>query len=175
MPFEHWDGDKVQIRQDTIDADVDAHVEKQDVTMRVAIPRNRKCPNQQMQQQICNLVQIGGDQSANVLANVMIIDVAQLLHFKVVLSVTYHGSSMLERHATTDVINYQKETCAVRDVNRVHFIVLIELEELHRIALQSNLLFYFLADPLQVHVVVLLILVIDLINTSQDLIVVAIE
>jgi hypothetical protein len=128
-----------------------------------------------MQQQICNLVQIGGDQSANVFANVMIVDVAQLPHFKVVLGVTYHGSSMLERHATTDVINYQKETCVVRDVDRVHFIVLIELEELHRIALQSNRLFYFLANPLQVHVVVLLILVIDLINTSQDLIVVAIE
>jgi hypothetical protein len=44
--------------------------------MRVAIADNRECPNRNVQQQIRNLVQVGGNQSANILANVMIVDAA---------------------------------------------------------------------------------------------------
>ncbi len=104
----------------------------------------------------------------------MIIDVAQLLHFKAVLGMTKHNNSLSKRHATPDVVDCQ-EARAIWDVDYVHLIVLIELEELHHVALQSNLLLCFLADPLQVHVVVLFILIINLINASEDLIVVAIE
>jgi hypothetical protein len=51
----------------------------------VAIPSDQKHPNQWVQQQIRDLVQVGGDQSMNVLADIMIVDVAQLLHFKAVM------------------------------------------------------------------------------------------
>ncbi|CAK9257745.1 unnamed protein product [Sphagnum jensenii] len=102
----------------------------------------------------------------------MIVDAAQLGHFKVVLGMTNHDSSLSKRHATPnvvnrqeearvirvvdrvhlivliehatfDVINCQEEAHVVRDVNRVHLIVFIELEELHCVVLQSNLLFCF--------------------------------
>jgi hypothetical protein len=49
------------------------------------------------------------------------------------------------------------------------FIVLIVFEELHRIVLQSDLLFHLLADSLHVHVVVFVILVIDLICHNPSL------
>jgi hypothetical protein len=45
VPLEYWDGDQVQIGQDTVDANVNAHVEEQAATMRATIPNNRKCPN----------------------------------------------------------------------------------------------------------------------------------
>jgi len=96
----------------------------------------------------------------------MIIDATQLLHFKAVLGVTDHGNSLSERHATPNVVDRQEEMRAVWDVDCVHLIVLIELEELHRVMLQSNLLLYFLADPLHVHVMVLLVLLFNLINAS---------
>ncbi len=88
---------------------------------------------------------------------------------------TDRDSSLLKRHATPEVVDCQKEAHVVRDVDRVHLIAFIELEELHRIVLQRNLLFYFLAHELHVHVVVLFIFVVDLINANQDLIVIAIE
>ncbi len=68
-----------------------------------------------------------------------------------------------------------KEAHVVRDVDHVHLIAFIELEELHRVVLQSNLLLYFLAHVLHVHVVVLVVFIVNLINANQDLIVVAIE
>jgi hypothetical protein len=39
-----------------------------------AIPNNQKHLDQRVQQQIRDLVQVGGDQSANILVNVMIVD-----------------------------------------------------------------------------------------------------
>jgi hypothetical protein len=109
------------------------------------------------------------------LANVLIIDATQLLHFKVVLGVTDHSSNLSKRHATPNIVDRQEEARVVWDVDRVHLIVLIELEELHRVTLQSNLFLCFLAYLLQVHVVVLFILVVNLINASQDLIVVVVK
>jgi hypothetical protein len=44
VPLGHWDGDQVQIGQDTVDADADAHVEKRVATMRAAILGNGKMP-----------------------------------------------------------------------------------------------------------------------------------
>jgi hypothetical protein len=76
------------------------------------------------------------------------------------------GNSLSERHATPNVVDRQEEMRAVWDVDCVHLIVLIELEELHRVMLQSNLLLSFLADPLHVHVMVLLVLLFNLINAS---------
>ncbi len=165
----------MQIGQDAVDADADAHVEERTATMRATIPDNGKCPDRRVHQEIYDLVQVGGDQSANILANIMIVDAAQLLHFKAVLGVTKRGSNMSKRHATPNVVNRQEEAYVIWDVDCVHLIVFIKLEELHRVTLQSNLLLYFLADPLQVHVVVFLVLVIDLINASQDLIVIAVK
>jgi hypothetical protein len=49
VPFEHWDGNQVQIGQDTIDANADAHVEERAATMRVAIPDNGICPDRWVQ------------------------------------------------------------------------------------------------------------------------------
>jgi hypothetical protein len=59
-----------------------------------------------VQQQICDLVQVGGNQSVNVLANVMIVDATQLLHFKAVLSVIDYGNSLSKRHATPDIVDH---------------------------------------------------------------------
>ncbi len=56
--------------------------------------------------------------------------------------------------------------CCSSHVDRVHLIVLIKLEKLHCVVLQSNLLLCFLTNPLHVHVVVLFVLIIDLINAS---------
>ncbi len=64
---------------------------------------------------------------------------------------------------------------AIQDVNHVHFVVLIKFEELHFIALQSNLLLRLLVDSFHVHVVVFFVLVIDLINANEDLIVIRVE
>jgi hypothetical protein len=105
----------------------------------------------------------------------MIIDAAQLLHFKAVLGVTDRNNGLLERHATLDVVDRQEEACAVWDVDCVHFVVIIKLEELHRVTFQCDLLIRLFADPLHVHVVVLLVLIIDLINTDNDLIIITIE
>ncbi len=58
-----------------------------------------------MQQQIDDIVQVGGDQSVNVLADIMIINDAQLLHFKAVLGVTDRDSGMLVWHAALDVVD----------------------------------------------------------------------
>ncbi len=43
--LKHWDYDQVQIGQDTVDTDVDAHVEKRAAMMRVAIPDDQECPD----------------------------------------------------------------------------------------------------------------------------------
>ncbi len=111
----------------------------------------------------------------NVLADVMIIDVAQLLHFKVVLGVTDYGNDLLEQHITLDVVDHQEEAHVVQDVDHVHLVVLIKLEKLHHVALQSDFLLRLLVDPLHVHVAVFLILVVNLIDASEDLIVDVIE
>jgi hypothetical protein len=99
----------------------------------------------------------------------MIIDATQLLHFKVVLGVTNRGSGLSERHVAHDIVNCQEETRVIRDVEHVHLVVIIKLEELHRVALQNDLLLHLLADPLHVHVVVLLILLVDFIDAGEDL------
>ncbi len=96
VPFEHCDGDQVQIGQDVADTNAYAHVEERITTMHVTIFDDQEHPDQWVQQQICDLVQVGGDESTNVLDDVMIIDVAQFLHFKVVLGVTNHGNSLSE-------------------------------------------------------------------------------
>jgi len=146
--------------------------------MCAAIPHDKECLHRQVQQQICDLVQVSGDQNANVLANVMnrlIVDVAQLLHFKAVLSMMDHINNLLDRHAAPDVIDRQEEARAIRDVDSVHFVVLIELEEVHCATLQSDLFLHLLVDLLHVHVVVLFVLVVNHIDVSEDLIVVTIE
>ncbi len=74
-----------------------------------------------------------------------------------------------------DVVNYQEEVCVVWDVDHVHIIVLIKLEELHRIVFQSNLLLCLFTDLFHVHVVVFLVLVVDFIDIGEDLIVVAVK
>ncbi len=84
-------------------------------------------------------------------------------------------NDLLERHAALDVVNQQEETRAIRDVDSVHFVVLIELEKLHRVALQTDLFLRLLVDLLHVHVVVLFVLVVDHIDISEDLIIVAVE
>ncbi len=76
----------------------------------------------------------------NVLADVMIIDAAQLLHFKAVLGVTNHNNGMSKQHAAPNVVDHQEEACFVRDIDHVHLVVFIELEKLHLITLQSDLL-----------------------------------
>jgi hypothetical protein len=105
----------------------------------------------------------------------MSVDAAQLLHFKAVLGVMNHGNGLSERHVAPDVVDSQKEAHAIWDVDRVHFVILIELEELHCVVLQSNLRLRLLVDLLHVHVVVFLFLVVNLIDASKDLIVVVIE
>jgi len=104
----------------------------------------------------------------------MIVDFAQLLHFKAVLGVTDRDSGLLECHVVLDVVDHQEEAHAVWDVDHVHFVVLIELEELNRVALQSDLLFCLLADPFHVHVVVLLFLLVDFIDVDENLIIIAV-
>lgn len=143
--------------------------------MHAAIPGNRERVDRNVQQQIRNLVQVGGNQNANILADVMVVDAAQLLHFKVVLGVTDCGNGLLERHATLDVINHHEEACAVWDVDHVHLVVFIELKEFYRVAFQRDILLHLLVDSLHVHVVVLLVLVVELINVGDDLIVVVVE
>jgi hypothetical protein len=105
----------------------------------------------------------------------MIVDSAQLLHFKVVLGVMDRGNGLSEQHATLDVIDHHEEACVVWDVDHVHLVVLIELKEFHCVALQRDILLRLIMDPLHVHVVVLLDLVVELINVGDDLIVVAVE
>ncbi len=86
-----------------------------------------------------------------------------------------HGRGLSKRHATFDVVNRWEETCAIRNVDHVHFIVFIELGELLRVALQSDLLLRLLMDSLHVHEVVFLVLVVDLIDADEDLIVTMVE
>jgi hypothetical protein len=62
--------------------------------MRVAIPSNLERQDRCVQQQIYDLVQVGGDKNMNVLADVMIVDIAQFLHFKAVLGVMDSDSNM---------------------------------------------------------------------------------
>jgi hypothetical protein len=128
-----------------------------------------------VQQQICNLVQVGGNQSANVLADVMIVDAAQLLYFKVVLGVTNCGNGLMERHATFDVVDHHGEVCPIWDVDHVHLVILIKLKEFHRVVFQRDILLCLLVDPFHVHVVVLLVLVVEFINVSDDLIIVTVK
>jgi len=45
VPFEHWDGDQVQIGQDVVDANVNVHVEQRAAMMDVAIPGDRERPD----------------------------------------------------------------------------------------------------------------------------------
>jgi len=47
--LEHWDGDQVQIGQDVANANVNAHVEEQTTTMRVAIFGDQKHQDQWVQ------------------------------------------------------------------------------------------------------------------------------
>jgi hypothetical protein len=62
----------------------------------------------------------------------------------VVFGMTDRDSSLLKRHATPEVVDCQKEAHVVRDVDRVHLIAFIELEELHRIVLKEIFFFIFL-------------------------------
>ncbi len=140
--------------------------------MCAAIFDDQKRQDRRVQQQIHDFVQVGGEQNTNVMADIMIIDVAQLLHFKAILGVMDHNDSMSEQHVAPDVVDRQEETRVVQNVNCVHLVVIIELEELHCIVFQSDLLLRLLVDSLHVHVVVLLIFIVDLINIGQDLIVV---
>jgi hypothetical protein len=64
--------------------------------MHAPIPGDREHPDQQVQQQIRNLVQVGGDHNAKVLVDVMIFDGTQLLHFKAILGMTDCGSGLLK-------------------------------------------------------------------------------
>jgi hypothetical protein len=64
--------------------------------MRAAIPNDKKRPERRVQQQIGDLVHVGGDQNANLLVDIMIIDVAQLLQFKVVLGVMDRDNGLSE-------------------------------------------------------------------------------
>jgi hypothetical protein len=165
----------VQIGQDVADANANAHVEERTITMRVAILGNQKRQDRWVQQQIHDFVQVGGDQNTNVLADIMIIDVAQLLLLKAVLGVMDHDGSMSEQHVAPDVVDRQEEAHVVRNVNHVHLVVLIELEELHYIVFQNNLLLHLLTNLFHVHVVVLFILIVDLIDVGQDLIIIMVE
>jgi hypothetical protein len=105
----------------------------------------------------------------------MIVDVAQLLYFKVVLGMTDRSNGLSERHAAPDIVDHQEETRVVQDVDYVHLVVLIKLEKLHHFELQSDLLLRLLIDPFHVHMVVLFILVVDLIDVGEDLIVIMVE
>jgi len=105
----------------------------------------------------------------------MIVDAAQILHFKAVLGLTDHNSDLSEWLITLDAIDCYEETRVVWHFDHVHFVVLIKLEELHCVALQSDLLLRLLADLLHVHVVVLFILIIDLIDVNKNLIIVKVE
>ncbi len=78
----------------------------------------------------------------------MIIDAAQLLHFKVVLGVTNYGNDLLEQHITLDVVDHQEEARVVWDVDRVYLVVLIKLEKLHHLAFQIDFLLCLFTDPL---------------------------
>ncbi len=106
----------------------------------------------------------------------MIVNATQLLHFEVVVvGVMDHGRGLSKRHATFDVVDRWEEACAIRDVDHVHFVVLIELGELLCVALQSDLLLRLLMDSLHVHEVVFLVLIVDLIDAGEDLIVITVE
>jgi hypothetical protein len=105
----------------------------------------------------------------------MIVDAAQLLHFKVVVNMMDRGNGLSKQHVAPNVVNRQEEALVVQDVDCVHLIILIELEELHYVVLQSDLLLYLLTDLFHVHVVILLILLIDFIDTNEDLIVITIK
>ncbi len=107
---------------------------------------DRKRPYQRVQQHIHDLVHVSGNQSTNVLVNVVVIDAAQLLHFKAVLGMTNHYNGLLEQHATLSIINCQEKMHIVQDVDHEYLIVFIELEELHCVALQSNFLLGLLVD-----------------------------
>jgi hypothetical protein len=103
----------------------------------------------------------------------MIIDATQLLHFKAILGVMDRDSGLLKRHVAPNVVNRQEKVHVVRDVDCVHLIVLIELEKLHRVALQIDLFLRLLVGPLHVHVVVLVVLIVNLNNSGEDLIIIA--
>ncbi|CAM6053825.1 unnamed protein product [Sphagnum tenellum] len=103
----------MQIRRDVADTNANAHVIERTTTMRVAILSDQKRQDQRVQQQIHDFVQVGGDQSTNVLADIMIIDVTQLLHFKAILSVMDHDSNMSERHAAPDVVDRQENVLVI--------------------------------------------------------------
>lgn len=111
----------------------------------------------------------------NVLTDIMIVDVAQFLYLKVVLGVKDRNNDLSKQHAAPNVVDQQEEAHVVLDVNRVHLIFIIELEKLHRVAFQSDLLFCLLVDPLHVHVVVILILVVNFIDIGDNSIVIAIK
>jgi len=87
--------------------------------------------------------------------------------------VTDRDSGLSKRHIAPNVVNRQEEVHVVRDVDCVHLVVFIELEKLHHVALQTDLFLRLLADPLHVHVVVLVVLVVNLIDVSEDLIIIA--
>jgi hypothetical protein len=48
VPLEHWDGNQLQIGQDAVDIDADAHVKELNVAMHAAIPSNRECPDRRV-------------------------------------------------------------------------------------------------------------------------------
>jgi len=105
----------------------------------------------------------------------MIIDATQTLHFKAVLGLTNHDSGLSKQHVALDTVDHYEETHVVQHFDRVHFIILIELEELHCVVLQSDLFICLLVDLLHVHVVVLLILVVNLIDVNENLIIVEVK